>query len=582
MAMRQEVDVLVKRFKDVNYGLKPCVCVITGDRDLNPTLANLHLEGFSDVLLIHSRITKSSVSSLASKTFPWSTVRKFHTLSPNQRIEIAMKQGINNEPSPNSSERNSMEKDDSGYTSKQGGETKKSKASNLTAGTSSIGSNPIKPKLGEKSKVEGIQENVEIIIEIQWLAVAAHFRNLMLWAENKKLDADNKKSLLSDRSRTASSTLTTKKYLIGEIEENVKEEESQCCVTLSIDPKEKKYRLKIIGPSAELADQRHKKLMKMVSAANKDRKTQDLVGWDLTHRECIMGSSILMQHERESESTALFHYNDGTVVAEIVSLTARHHRQLQRYIESLVPQEAQWLIPREIISSYDEKKWYDLQFNYAVVIDKDAATKNLGVKPSTSNISIHVRGFNGLIEKALSAILETNPVATTSNLAVSSINQSAFSILNAPFSSQGQGDKSSTSSPVEDRTKLKSSSSTGGKVSGQYTFQDREVGLFYQSFETEFRQFLVYEFNVDVAESLPPVDKAVLTTQRPQQASLKVSFTSSDIKNINACRNYFEQLSTSTIQRNQVFFPRADQSKYKEILNVKVRLHSFLYYYIFL
>jgi hypothetical protein len=256
-------------------------------------------------------------------------------------------------------------------------------------------------------------------------------------------------------------------------------------------------------------------------------------------------------------------------VAEIVSLTARHHRQLQRYIESLVPQEAQWLIPREIISSYDEKKWYDLQFNYAVVIDKDAATKNLGVKPSTSNISIHVRGFNGLIEKALSAILETNPVATTSNLAVSSINQS-------------QGDKSSTSSPVEDRTKLKSTSSTGGKVSGQYTFQDREVGLFYQSFETEFRQFLVYEFNVDVAESLPPVDKAVLTTQRPQQASLKVSFTSSDIKNINACRNYFEQLSTSTIQRNQVFFPRADQSKYKEILNVKVRLHSFLYYYIFL
>ncbi|CAM6031410.1 unnamed protein product [Sphagnum compactum] len=50
LAMRNEVDVLSRRCKNVPSPLKPCVCVITGDRDFSPTLANLRLEGFNDVI----------------------------------------------------------------------------------------------------------------------------------------------------------------------------------------------------------------------------------------------------------------------------------------------------------------------------------------------------------------------------------------------------------------------------------------------------------------------------------------------------------------------------------------------------
>ena len=40
---------------------------------------------------------------------------------------------------------------------------------------------------------------------------------------------------------------------------------------------------------------------------------------------------------------------------------------------------------------------------------------------------------------------------------------------------------------------------TRGLFVSSYVFQDREAGIFYQSFEDDFRRFIAYKFGVDMA-----------------------------------------------------------------------------------
>lgn len=329
-AMRSDVESLARKFKDTPESQRPFVCICTGDRDFTPTIANLRVAGISEIMLIHSRSTKGANSGLATRTFPWSMVRKYHNLSSPQKDEIWKQVAADNNTTPLSSDRG--------------------------RGTTApaLVPSPVVSSTSRKSvdkKDPAIPENVEIIIELQWLIVAYHFKNLILWADRthnpRKPETDGSDKRDKFLRNPAVYAVTTSKYLLGEKDENetvIRDEDSPCSVTLTVDQKEKKYRLRIVGPSADAADQRHKRLAKMIGNCNKDRKLHSLKSsWEIPHRECIMGSYPLAQEEKDSQATSLFHYNDGSVVVEIVSLNNRFHRKLLQFIEGLEPKDAFWV-----------------------------------------------------------------------------------------------------------------------------------------------------------------------------------------------------------------------------------------------
>lgn len=539
LSMRGEVDNLARRSRNLDSDQKPCVCVLTGDRDYSPAVASLRLEGFHDIILVHSRVGKGSSPSLATKALAWSHVRKFHSLNPAQKDQFLI------ELSPMSAD---------------GADTKEKKS------TASVSA-------GGKSKGVVSEVAVEMVIEIQWLAVATHFKNLIVWSDpnlEKKLESE---AMAIKKVKSTLLSVSTKQYLLGEVVEEDKKssqaranQESECTLTLTIDSKEKKYRLKVSGPSSDLVESRHRRLVRILSIFSKDRKLHTLTnGWDIAHRECIIGSLPLINEEKEAEASVLFHFNDGVIIAEIVSLGAKHHKQLFKFLENLDPKEMQWPLPKELLP-LDEKKLHDLQYHYAVIVDKDSGKK--GSAP------LRVRGFNVLLDKALSSLVDVSAGVT------GPISSSALSILNAPFSTGDLASRSEDSlsqidlDHKDDEEDTKKADVPVKAHSGQYSFQDREAGVFYQSFEPYFRRYLSHTFYVDVQESTITSETTKGATgsnanRAAQHAPVKVMFSANEAKHVSACRNYFEQFNAANLQRHQVFFPRVDANKFKEILNHK-------------
>ena len=145
-------------------------------------------------------------------------------------------------------------------------------------------------------------------------------------------------------------------------------------------------------------------------------------------------------------------------------------------------------------------------------------------------------------------------------------------------------------------TKAKAKLLTKPVFQANFVFQDREAGIFYQTFEDEFRRYVAATFNVDISETAsnaeggdaatapkqppppPPPQKSGATAGTPARApALRVDFAGSTQRDVNACRAYLEQLNTSNLPRHQVYFPRVDAVRYKDLLNHKVnRFKSFV------
>lgn len=328
----------------------------------------------------------------------------------------------------------------------------------------------------------------------------------------------------------------------------------------------------------------------------------------------IICSSLICQEEREAHATALFHYNEGTIIAEVVALNQRRHRLLWRFLENLSPRQAQWTIPRDCVIDHQKRQWADVRFIFAVVVDKEIpiSSSKTGQIAQRGNIFLHVWGFGSWIDDALAHVLNTISSSTSH-----SVVESAKAIPNGIEDSEAVDVLTAFQPTVEAPTHLasvnactissefvasldkersnaakssgKSSNSSGsGKGAtfhGTFVFQDREAGIFYQTFEEDFRNFIAYKFNVSITETASGINDggSVGTSITPSKKSgmsasgaaarapaLKVDFTGSSSRDVTCCRSYLEQLNTSNLLRHQVYFPRTDATKYKDLLNHKV------------
>ena len=113
-----------------------------------------------------------------------------------------------------------------------------------------------------------------------------------------------------------------------------------------------------------------------------------------------------MQEERESQATALFHYNEGTILAEIVALSPRRHRSMWRFLEGLGPRQAFWTVPREAVVEHQKRQWIDIKHQFAVVVDKDMQSTIMkgGAKCGPTNVALRVWGFGTLLDQALAQV----------------------------------------------------------------------------------------------------------------------------------------------------------------------------------
>lgn len=123
------------------------------------------------------------------------------------------------------------------------------------------------------------------------------------------------------------------------------------------------------------------------------------------------------------------------------------------------------------------------------------------------------------------------------------------------------------------------------QMSGSFVFQDREAGIFYLAFESEFKSYIETKFGVIICDRESPTSREIEDNRSPCSLSplsqsplsqssrgptMKVEFLGKQ-KQVTACRAYFDQMNTSTLMRTQVFFPCSDTNKYREIFGEKVR-----------
>lgn len=343
-----------------------------------------------------------------------------------------------------------------------------------------------------------------------------------------------------------------------------------------------------------------------MAAALKDRKLHTLAGWEPQHRECIMGAHPLHQEERESQATALFHYNEGTIIAEIVAVNPRRHRSMWRFLESLGPRQAFWTIPRECLEIYQKRQWSDIKVQFAVVVDKEQQPTTTKLSSSKApNVAMRVWGFGALLDQALAQVLTT---ASNSSVTAKASLSSQLSLLNM-----------AAETPLRGVIAAARSVSTKS-FHGSFVFQDREAGIFYQTFEDEFRRHIAHAFNVDISETAQPgiVDSTAAPAAAPvstkgrsgsgasvsssstsatgavRAPALRVDFAGSTQREVASCRAYLEQLNTTNLMRHQIYFPRTDAARYKDLLDHKVILediyldehaffpfsHSYLFFYL--
>lgn len=354
---------------------------------------------------------------------------------------------------------------------------------------------------------------------------------------------------------------------------------------------------------------------------------------------------MLEQEEKSLQASALFHFNEGTIIVELVSLHSKNHRSLLAFLESLGPKSTYWSIPREILGEYNERRWTEFRQRFAVMVNKEqllVTMKGVAAAIQRPNVAVHVWGFDSTLEAAHTFLIKSKnatPVVAPPSAPVPTIQQvqskvgisqptpfapSTYSprmpvesgLTNLDASQGGLGTnstssqfdrKSMTNSPVismkyqapesnRGETFIRpapiavlppqaASSSVGAQpqkntlpFQGTFVFQDRDAGIFYQTFESEFRNYLSRSFDVQISELAGSntdhngtrsrqADNSSSPTSR--STSVKIEFVGTAISDISACRTYLEQLHSNALARHQIYFPNTDAAKYRELLQHK-------------
>lgn len=126
----------------------------------------------------------------------------------------------------------------------------------------------ISPTPGSRALVRSTSSTSnEVIIDLQWLSVATHFRNLMAWGQeeydgDEEIDEAEAMSIRTGRGGRATPSMTAFP-LLGErdgptAESGYEEEQLNTTVAVTIDSKAKNFKLKISGANPEDVDRRYR------------------------------------------------------------------------------------------------------------------------------------------------------------------------------------------------------------------------------------------------------------------------------------------------------------------------------------
>jgi hypothetical protein len=319
-----------------------------------------------------------------------------------------------------------------------------------------------------------------VVLDLSSYVIANYFKSLIKWG----LDAAESNEEASNETKTL--------LLWGEQLEKADEaDEGYSSVTLSTDNKNKKYCLLVDGISPTVITARVKRIERLIKIANRLKHTISLTDWCFHHREAISESDALLSMQKETKSSVLFHNSKERVVyADVVALTGQQQQSMVKYLEKQIPRQGEWSVLYDRISAYDDSDWAAIKHKFAVKLDMRA----VGGSPRGKNAnSLKAWGFSDL-DKAVENIFSSNAIMSGSAKGITSKDTETGRGLQGGNSRQNKRE-------AEDEETCGTLSKERREFHGHYFFQDREAGLFYLTFETQFQSYLFQKFNVCMTDS---------------------------------------------------------------------------------
>jgi len=261
-------------------------------------------------------------------------------------------------------------------------------------------------------------------IDLKYISIAMYMRNLFKWRRSEEKDMT-----ISSNNNNNTASIVHHNYILGEDTTDYDEDHRAICsVQIESNVKQKKFILHIKGANSIMVNKRGERIYSMVQDMIKNRRLYNMSSsWAAEHRLAIVGSDFLAQEERNTCSSALFHFSGNLIIAEIVSLYIDYQNAMLKFIQKLKPRQEILEIPLSLIDTYTESTWEKIRVCYAfkaILLEnhKDRISQQYAQSyPSLSsssslllsqenNIQLQCFGFSPkLYEKALEYILSTNP-----------------------------------------------------------------------------------------------------------------------------------------------------------------------------
>lgn len=378
------------------------------------------------------------------------------------------------------------------------------------------------------------------IVDIPSHNIALHFKKLILWGTQDHG---------SELDRGSTPKLRGEPFLCSDSDETT-------IVIINIDKDSNTYALYVLGngSSRTLRANSLKKMVQMACSAIKVHYFQNnQKEWTSGHVTAVKNSKLMSEKEKELDATVYFRVMDFGIVADIISLTSSQTNRMEEFLDGLTPHRTSMTISKLSTANLSEKCLIDLCFSHAIFVD----TKN--IQDNQEGIVIQAYGF-GMFEDLILNTIQ--------------VNNKPSKKLTCDVLSDSYGAGVSDPNKVSPEFKMSKKSKGSKAATGTFVFQDREAGMFYTTFESEIRSFVLKRFNVSIPETNHHISensksKASQSSQSSRTPALKIEYTGRNPTDVQQVRNYLEQFNPYYLERKQVYFPMADAGKYKELNQVK-------------
>ena len=332
-----------------------------------------------------------------------------------------------------------------------------------------------------------------------------------------------------------------------------------------------RWEIQVKGSNAEELSRLINRIDVLVAAANKYSESHQLQQWSSQHVDAIVCSIPLQTVLRKFTAAVLFSLSDKSparkgddpmVFASFCSLECQGAAGLRDWLGDLYPRKTLWNCPKPPPT---KAQLCTFMVHVEPIQEKSDSQSRF--------ITLNAWGFGSSLNRAQEefVVKREKQLSSDDTISNSPVTAQLSPVKNFPTAYQQIPAKAhspaSAAKVTSDHAKHKSS----------FTFQDREAGVFYQSFETEFRTYMkdlgVEAITADsTVNDSPnwkgsPVDKSTFDSRAPPVKVVLSAKTSSDLLEGKAFFDNF--LNTQHIARCQISFPKTSVEKYKELLLFK-------------